>query len=153
MAHQGNFVYAIGGDGGADASAMDTIEVAPVGVYGDVSDWSILPRTLPAPRTRAGIARVGRFLYLVGGHDGGGAVDTLYRALILNPLQVPRFDGMDVVGVTGGLAEGRWHYRIAARFPTDHPGNPGGESLPSEPISVTLPDGLVRGRGTVHLEG
>lgn len=135
------FVYAIGGDSGATSGALTSIEAASVDLYGAMGDWSELPGALPEPRTLAGLARVGRFLYLVGGDDGGGAVDTVWRAEILDPLEVPLYDDLSIdYGDGTGLEGGTWIYRVSALFADDDERNPGGESLPSDPIVVRLPD-------------
>ena len=47
------WVYAIGGDDGDPTGALRSIEVAPVGVYGDLGDWQVHPRELPEARTLA----------------------------------------------------------------------------------------------------
>lgn len=135
------FVYAIGGDSGSTSGALASIEAASVDLYGAMGDWAELPGALPEPRTLAGLARVGRFLYLVGGDDGGGAVATVWRAEVLDPLEVPVFDDLSVdYGDGVGLGGGTWIYRVSALFAPDDPRNPGGESLPSDPIVVRLPE-------------
>lgn len=134
------YVYAIGGDQGDAASALASAELATVDPYGELGDWSWLTLELPSPRTLAASATVGRFVYLAGGDDGSGAVDTILRAQVLDPLEVPWLDGVSVSTVDRGLEAGRWTYRVSALFDESDPSNPGGESLAGEPISLTLPD-------------
>ncbi|MCB9550231.1 MAG: hypothetical protein H6706_30920 [Myxococcales bacterium] len=135
------FLYAIGGDAGGPASALDTVEAAPVGIFGDLGDFAPQVHALPAPRTLAGTVRVGPFLYVVGGNDGATAVDTVLRARVLDPLASPAVDDLTLVVEEDapGLGGGLWHYRIAAVFPADDPENPGGESLPGETTIVQIP--------------
>jgi hypothetical protein len=134
------WLYAIGGDDGAAAGAKASVEVAPIDVYGAVGPWHVLSRGLPAPRTLGAVAVIGRFIYLVGGHDGGAATASVLRAQILDPLDVPYFASLSVAPGATGLAPGSWTYRVAALYDPTDLGNPGGESLPSDPIRVALPD-------------
>ncbi|MBI2375188.1 MAG: IPT/TIG domain-containing protein [Deltaproteobacteria bacterium] len=136
------FVYAIGGDAGAAASALDSVEHASVNVFGDMSSWALLPNGLPSPRTLSGSARIGRFLYLVGGFDGSAATGEVLQAEILDPLAAPAIDDLDAVLGDGslGLSGGIYYYRVSATFPPSDLANPGGESLAGEPLVVQLPD-------------
>jgi hypothetical protein len=136
------YVYALGGDGGAVASALDTVEASNVGVFGDMSAWEAQRHALPAPRTFAGAARVGRFLYLAGGNDGTGPVNTVLRAEILDPLAGPEVVdlGLTIEANAPHIGGGLWHYRVAAVFAADDARNPGGESLPGEVLVVQLPE-------------
>jgi hypothetical protein len=134
-------LYAIGGDDGSSAGALSSIERAKVDRYGGVGAWEELPTGLPAPRTLATVARVGRYLYLVGGNDGSGPVATTLRAQVLDPLEAPSIVDVDVEYGTGKeLGGGTWVYRVAAIFPSTYDDNPGGESLASDPFVVRLPD-------------
>jgi len=142
------WLYAVGGDGGEAASALASMEVAPVGLYGEIGAWSLLPRSLPQARTLAAVAVVGNFVYLVGGSkggadggaDGGTAVDTTWRAGILDPLAVPWQQDVSLSSSDTGLAPGTWIYRVSARYADDDASNPGGESLATDPRLLTLPD-------------
>lgn len=138
------FVYAIGGDAGGAASAMDSVETAGVDIFGDLSPWFVQPVSLPAPRTLAGAAVVDRFLWLVGGSGPDGPTTDVWRAEVLDPLDAPRIE--DVAARRGdageGIGAGVWYYRVSAVMADDDPSNPGGESLPSDPLSVNLPDAL-----------
>jgi hypothetical protein len=140
------WIYAIGGDDGDPTHAKRTIEVAPVGVFGELGPFRVLPDALPAPRTLAASAVIGRFVYLVGGNDGTGPVDTVLRAQLLDPLQVPYLTDVSVLpGAGAGLGGGDWVWQVAALYDPTDLSNPGGESLPSERLSLSLldtPDGL-----------
>ncbi|PJB35644.1 MAG: hypothetical protein CO108_25080 [Deltaproteobacteria bacterium CG_4_9_14_3_um_filter_63_12] len=135
------FVYAIGGDGGTLASAKTSVEGVGVDVFGTLATWLPQSHSLPSPRSFAGSARVGRFVYLTGGYDGSTATDTTLRAQILDPLAGPEVLDLDALlgDGTSGLDGGLWYYRIAATFPTTDASNPGGESLPGEVLTVQLP--------------
>ena len=67
------------------AGALDSTEFAPVDLFGKLSPWTTQTFTLNAPRTLAGSVTVGRYIYLVGGDNGMGPVNTAERALILSP--------------------------------------------------------------------
>jgi hypothetical protein len=139
---QSRFLYAIGGDDGTVANAKTSIESASVGVFGALGAWTDQRYSLPTARTEASIARIGRFIYLIGGDDGSGAQNTVWRAEVLDPL-----DGPDIVDLdarlgdgTAGLGGGYWYYRVSAVFPNSDNNNPDGESLPGDVLPVKLPD-------------
>jgi hypothetical protein len=133
------WVYAMGGDSGENASALLSVERAPVGVYGDLGDWALLPRSLPSPITLAGAAIIGEFVYIVGGHDGAGPLATTWRAHVLDPEEIPELESVSIDD-SGGLGGGDWTWRVAALYDAADPTNPGGESLPSDPFVLRLPD-------------
>ncbi|MCB9777193.1 MAG: hypothetical protein H6742_01350 [Alphaproteobacteria bacterium] len=138
------WVYAIGGDDGDATGALASVEVASVGVYGELGPWRVLSRGLPDARTLAATAIVGRFVYLVGGSGAtsadGDAVATTWRAMILDPLDVPWFDGLSLNSDADGLSAGRWTWRVAAVYADDDLSNPGGEGLAGDPVQVSLPE-------------
>ena len=135
------YLHAIGGDDGTAAGAMTSVESAQVDLFGNVQAWFEQPYALPAPSTLAGGVRIGRFFYLVGGNDGTSAVDTVYRAEILDPLDAPVVDDLSITTGSGaGLGGGIWYYRVSAVFGSGDDRNPDGESLASEPLVVQLPD-------------
>lgn len=144
------YVWAMGGDAGDAGSPFDGLEVAAIGLYGDVDPWRVVPGVLPAARTLAAAARVEGFVYLVGGDEGAGPVASVWRARVLDPLDVPHLDGLGLADAGGGgLGPGTWTWRVSARFDAGDAANPGGESLPGDPISVTLP--ALPGGGAVTL--
>ncbi|MFT5432233.1 MAG: hypothetical protein ACI9OJ_002932 [Myxococcota bacterium] len=146
------FLYAVGGDSGEEAQAHTSVEAAPVGVYGTMGAWVEQRNDLSNvndgglssahPRTFAEGVTIGEFIYLTGGHDGVSSVASVLRTRILKPRDAPDITDLDaspgngVDGMTGGI----WYYRVTAKFPTDDPFNPGGESLPGEVFTVQLPD-------------
>ncbi len=134
------WLYAIGGDAGDPSSALTSIEVAPVGVYGDLGAWRPQPRSLPVPRTLAGIVRIADFLYLVGGSDHSAPVPSTLRAHILDPLSAPFFESIALTPADAGLAPGTWSYRVSATFAADDATNPGGEGLAADLVVITVPD-------------
>jgi hypothetical protein len=146
------FLYAIGGDNGVSGSGNQAqigstvfgdVEAVNVDVYGNMGSWAVQTRSvLPTHRTWAGAATIGRFVYLVGGHDGASATSTLLRAQILDPLATSEIDDLDASLGDGslGLGGGLYYYGVAAIFPSNDPSNPGGESLTGELLPVELPD-------------
>lgn len=140
------YLYAIGGDSGTTAGALASVEASGVDKFGDLVGFFPLANALPEPITLAGVARIGRFVYVVGGHDGETAVDpgpqsSVYRAEILDPLASPRIDDLSVdYGDGTNLDVGTWSWRVAAKFDVNDASNPGGVSLASDPIVAHLPD-------------
>lgn len=133
------FVYAIGGDGGTTSGALASVESTLMDVYGTPGSWFAQPVSLPGPRTLAGVARVGHFLYLVGGNDGKAPTNSALRAEVLQPANAPEI--VDVGGRLGkndGVGSGLWYYRVSAVMVADDASNPGGESLASDPLVVDL---------------
>lgn len=139
------FIYSIGGDDGALAGAKSSLEAAPLNRFGEPGDWFELRNALPAPRTGASAVRVEDFVYLVGGHDGTQAVNTVLRAQVLDPLRVPSITnvelGFDEFEI--GIAAGVYYYRVSAVMAANDPYNPGGETLASEPQAVRVPGGGI----------
>jgi hypothetical protein len=137
---QARFLFVEGGDAGTDAGALATGEFAPVDPFGVLGAFQDQPYDLPAPVTRAGLWTIGRYLYLVGGHDGTGPLASVYRAEILDPLDAPVVTDVGARrGMGAGLGPGVWTYRVAAVFAPTDARNPAGESLPSDPLSIQLP--------------
>ena len=134
------FLYALGGDSGSYATAKTSIELAPLSGYGQLGQWRYAANALPAPRTDAAAVVVGNLLYLVGGHDGTGPKDTTLRAEILDPNDAPHIVDLLANVAADGLTSGTWHYRVSAVMAGDDPTNPDGETLPSDPFPVQVPD-------------
>ena len=134
------YVYALGGDDGDAAGALDSLEVVEIGVYGDMGDWVLRTAALPSARTLAGLVVVGRYLYLLGGDDGAGAVDEVWRALILDPDEAPQLLSPSMFLSDRGLEPGAWRYAVSAIYDATDARNPGGESLHSEPQRLLLPE-------------
>jgi hypothetical protein len=136
------FVYAVGGDDGTAAGALDTIERAPLDPFGQLGGWQLLPDALPHPWTLGAAVQAGRFIYLAGGDDGQGPIPTVLRAGILSPDDAPILDDLSLELGPQGLTEGAWYYRVSAVMGQSHPTNPGGESLPSDPLPILIPGGI-----------
>ncbi len=142
------FLFALGGDDGTDAGVLDTSEAAPVDPFGALGAWVADPNGMPEGLSRAGAWRIGRYIYVVGGYDGGSAVGDVWRTEILDPLAAPKIEDISVdplaAMATSGIGPGVWYYRVSAVFPSSDPDNPGGESLASDPLVVDLPASLPR---------
>jgi hypothetical protein len=138
------FVYVLGGDDGSLGGALSSIEFAPSTLTG-AGTFAAVPRAaLTGPRTLAGVAVVGRYLFLVGGHNGTDSVAAVERAEILDPAEAPLVTDADLVPDTGsnGLSPGRYFYRVAALLTSGvggDPQNPGGETLAGPEFSVSVP--------------
>ena len=132
------YVLVLGGDEGDISTARDTVEVAPIGIYGHLGEFELLPSVLPRNRTLAQAVSIGPFVYLVGGSNGVKAGGAVYRARVLDPLDVPLVESVSMRS-GGGVATGTWIYRVSALYPADDDANPGGESLASDPLAITLP--------------
>lgn len=136
------FVYAIGGDDGRGATPgapINSVETSSIDVYGTPGAWFNQPVSLPKPRTLAGAARIGNFIYVVGGRDDMGTTDSVVRAEVLQAANAPEI--VDVGGRSGkgdGIGAGLWYYRVSAVMAANDPSNPGGETLASDPLVVDL---------------
>ncbi len=138
------FIYTIGGDGGAPASALASGEFSALNKFGTPGPWRPLPLSLPSGRTLAKAERINDFVYLPGGFDAGigGPTGQVLRARVLNPLEVPVINNVDFeFDEEGqGLATGVYYYRVAAVMNGFHPANPGGEELTSDPQPIFVPN-------------
>jgi len=138
------FLYAIAGEQ-ADGTALDTVEVAPLDLFGNTGDWYVQRNKLNTPRSGAIAFQRGGYVYVVGGTSTkggtGGAtpsgtpLDTIERAKILDLTDQPQV--ADPETVAGTLGKGSWYYVVSAiKDPTADPDNPNGETLPSDEIVV-----------------
>jgi hypothetical protein len=131
------FMYVVGGQSGvASSTALDTVEVAALDRFGGLSAWNELPVRLPKKLASFGLAQSGNYIFVVGGQDEVGTIQTAsYRSRILGADTAP------VIGaptaVAGALGAGTYSYRVSAVMAaaTD---NEGGESLPSDAESLRL---------------
>jgi hypothetical protein len=133
------FLYAFGGDGGSLTSGRADGEVAPLGLVGPGAFTTLLG--LGSSLTLAGAVAAGRFIFLIGGHDGAASLATVSRAEVLSPVQSPSVDdvGVQLDFAGHGLAGATYYYRVSARFADSDPLDPGGESLASPTRMVVLP--------------
>jgi len=148
------YVYAIGGDTGDGEAALDSVELSQLSKFGALGSWREQANRLTTPRVAAAAVAVPVFdaevspyvpaktyLYVFGGFDGSGAaLDSVERAVVLDPAAAPIDLTAGAVPGTGELAAGAWYYRVAAVIPSTDPDNPDGETLPSEEAVVTLVD-------------
>ncbi|MFO0603004.1 MAG: hypothetical protein U0324_07505 [Polyangiales bacterium] len=128
-------LLAIGGDGGPGTPARDDVELASVEADGGLGPWRVQRERLPAPRTgvtHAAFAH-GGFVYVVGGNGTNGlAVDTVWRAAILDTAPRPTVQAEARSVASGGLAPGVWLYRVAAVTGT----TTSAESVASVPVAA-----------------
>lgn len=134
------YLYVLGGDpGGATPAPLDSVELVPLDKFGNTGSWTAQRYKLPKGRTGLSAFVRGRFLYALGGHDGTAPVKTVSRAQILDPAQAPEVTTFTFT-LGGTLAKGAWYYRVAAVLPASDPVNPGGETLPSDPVVIQAID-------------
>ena len=148
-------IYAIGGDTGSGGEILRSVEVAQLGAFGNLGSWDAGGHELQTPRVGAAAVTVPifdpdgspfipvrTFLYVLGGMDeSGNVLDTIERALVLNPDDAPRITSIEPSAVDGSLDAGTWYYRVSAIMPDDpnvFPDNPGGETLPSDEEILTI---------------
>ncbi|MBN2191306.1 MAG: DUF4215 domain-containing protein [Polyangiaceae bacterium] len=135
------FLYAIGGDLGTEAAALASVEAIGLSPFGELKGSFVQrPIDLPEARTLAQGVNIGRFLYVLGGDSGTGAVGTGHRAEVLRVEDAPQIAGeLSIALDPAGLGAGLWYYRVSAVMGPSDPDNPNGETLPSEPLPITVP--------------
>ncbi len=137
------FLWAVGGDQGTTASALSSVEVSSIGRFGEIGPWRPLENGLPEARTAAHARVLGSFVYYIGGADASGVPsDEIWRARILDPLAVVHVEDVNLQFAPSGngLGAGSWTYVISAVMPASDAENPGGETLPSEAVTLYAPD-------------
>jgi len=152
------FLYVVGGStNGTDA--LSSVEVAPVGLFGDLGgdctssgcSFRVLGRT-PLPAARAGVSLVQRsiggsvgtsYLYAIAGRTALGAPQaTVSRAQVLRNIDAPTMRQI-TTGAGAGPGAGIWYYKVAALgLSPDVP-----ETLPSDEESASLDP--VNARATI----
>jgi hypothetical protein len=134
------FLYAIGGNTGTAAPAYhDSVEIAPLDIFGGMGAWFEQRYRLSGPRGDATVVERGGYLYVIGGtSDGATPLGTVERAKILVDEGAPVIDDPPGIAAAGSLDAGTWYYRVSALRPVADPDNPGGETLPSDEVVVTL---------------
>jgi len=136
----GPALFLMGGDNGVQA--LSDMFTARIDSFGALGAWEPLDTTLPYGLTATQAVTLGRFIYILSGQqDGGGDTVDVLRAELLDPLYVPEVTEVDFEfdPAINGLDTGVYYYRISAVYPENDPNNPGGESLPSEPQPVFIP--------------
>ncbi len=146
------FVYAVGGDKGADNTPLASVESAQSGLDGKLLAFTTQAQALPKALSFLGVVNIGRFLYAVGGFDGTAAVKDVYRAELLSPLLTPQFTDVDFTyNPTVGLGPGVYTYRIAAVLSAADPNNPGGETLTGDSFPIQVPAVANEGGGLIQV--
>lgn len=146
------FVYAIGGDKGADNTPLASVESAQSGLDGRLLPFFTQAQSLPKALSFLGVVNIGRFLYAVGGFDGTAAVKDVYRAELLSPLLTPQFTDVDFnYNRTMGLSPGIYTYRIAAVLSGTDANNPGGETLTGDSFPLQVPAVANEGGGLIQV--
>ncbi len=134
------YLHVIGGDDG-NTTAFDTVETAPLSLLGVPNAFFTQRNKLKQARAFAAGVQIGRFLYVAGGQAAGVALASIERAYVLDPESRGQISNLLVdIDKTAGVGPGIWYYRVAAIMDTSDAVNPGGESLPSDPFPVRLPD-------------
>jgi hypothetical protein len=142
------YVYAIGGDTGAlggnslPNAPIGTVEYALRDPFTGEGSWAVLPAQSDLPGggiTLAGVASVGRFIYLVGGY-ASGSLNSVWRSEVLDPADAPQIDDADLTpDATNGLAPGLYYYRVAAVLSSADADNPSGETLAGDEFAIRVP--------------
>ncbi|MFW5967015.1 MAG: hypothetical protein ACOCV2_05825, partial [Persicimonas sp.] len=144
------YLYAVGGDDGDELNARESVEYSRINLLGEPTGFSDMPRhDMPnGGRALTEAVRVDDFIYLVGGFKGSASSDSgvtgeIIRANVLDPFNVPEITNISFDYVeSDGLDEGTYYYRVSAVLDSNSDYNPGGETLASEPMPVTVPDAV-----------
>lgn len=138
----GPALFLMGGENGVGQPLSD-LYTARIDSFGALGSWEALDTTLPYGLTATQAVTLGRFIYILSGAQaGGGNTLDVLRAELLDPLYVPEVTEVDFEfdPEINGLQTGVYYYRISAVYDGNDPNNPGGESLPSEPQPVFIPN-------------
>ncbi len=137
---QTRLLYVLGGDDGSEGNAKSDVVATQLSPLGDMLGWTTQRNALMSKRTGQATIRIGQFIYAIGGYDGAAALKSVERARILDPLDVPALPDVDLVPATTGLMGGTWVYRITGVRAANYASDPSGETLPSDPLNITVPD-------------
>lgn len=135
------FLYALGGDdGAATPTAFDTVESAPLDIFGIPGQFTAQRYRMTVPRAGATGQRLGRWLYMAGGRNGNTVHATVERSYLLDPKDRVTVTDLDLSFTdVGGLGAGVYTYRVSAVMSGSDPFNPTGENLPSDPFPINFP--------------
>jgi hypothetical protein len=137
---QTRLLYVLGGDDGSEANAKNDVIATQLSPLGDMLGWTTQRNAMLSKHTGHATIRIGQFIYAIGGHDGTAALKSVERARILDPLDVPGLPDVDLVPSQAGLMGGTWVYRVTGVRPASYASDPGGETLPSDPLNITVPN-------------
>src|SRR5262249_34984555 len=76
------FLYAAGGDDGAEANAKAEVVSTQLNPLGDMLGWTAQRNAMMKARTGQATIRIGQFVYAIGGFDGTAALASVERARI-----------------------------------------------------------------------
>lgn len=131
------FLYAIGGDTGNGGMILDSVEAIPVDIFGTLGTPFVGQNRLKTPRTGVSAVESNGYIYVIGGSsDGMAPLGTVERTKILTDEDVPQVN--DPTVAAGTLPKGTWYYRVSAVKDAADLDNPGGETLPSDEVVVSL---------------
>ncbi len=140
------FLYAIGGED-ATGTALSSVEVAPLDLFGTTGTWFVQRNALNVARSGASVVQQGSYIYVLGGTSSKGgtggatpsgtALATIERAKILDLTDIPTLNDPTTSKV-GTLAAGSWYYKVSVVKDASDPDNPSGEGLPSDEVVATL---------------
>jgi len=129
------FLYVIGGDAGTPSTPLDAVELVPLDKFGGTGTWVEQRYKLKTARTGVRAVVQGRYIHVIGGEGPAGFLTSIERAVILDPADAPEVSSF-TFNLGGTLAKGAWYYRVSANMPASDLDNPGGETLPSDPVVV-----------------
>lgn len=82
IAASGDYLYIAGGDNGADSAFYGDVQYSKLSDPGAVSSYTTSGNTFTNTRRGAATVVHDRYLYVIGGDNGGAASNTVYKALI-----------------------------------------------------------------------
>ena len=83
----GNMIFAIGGQTGS--VVLDKVFYATINSDGTISSWQESESTLPIPVTAASAAQLGDYMYLTGGWNTGGYLNTVFFSKVTDEVTLP----------------------------------------------------------------
>lgn len=137
-----HILYVLGGDDGTSAGALDSVDSCKFDLFGRPAPCRPQRAHLQKARSFVGSARVGRFVYAVGGENANGVLSSVERARALDPGDAPAMAAYDLELARDGkgLGGGQWIYRISAILDETDLDDPNGETLASQPALVVVPE-------------
>jgi len=83
----GNTIFTIGGETGG--VVLDKVFYATINSDGTLSSWQESESTLPIPVSAASAAQLGDYIYLTGGWNTGGYLNTVFFSKITDAVKLP----------------------------------------------------------------